>query len=225
MATYDTYGNPINPGGGGAVPTASSPFTGIAQLLGGIGSLATANSDMGFAREAMGIADPWSSNRGAYQTMLNTFMGNAANNPMNVTQRSNTALDRLMDLMANPNQITSMPGYQFGMSQALESVNRAAGASGLLNSGNRLIALEDRGQKYAGDWYDKTVNQLMGLIGESNQTGQLGLNAQGQGFNQREDLAGVRAGSPTAAADALLYGNRARGQAIGAGAGGIASGI
>src|SRR4051812_43868084 len=126
----------------------ASPVTGIgtgggtdwswlAPLITGAGSLATSGLDMNTARQAAGMADPFSGERGRYMGDLSRYMTDNPVNPSQVTAGSNNALSMLANLMQNPGSLTSMPGYQFGLNQALEGVNRGAGASGMLNSGSR----------------------------------------------------------------------------------------
>jgi hypothetical protein len=197
----------------------------IGQLLGGVGNLATSGLDMRDASRASGLADPWAGNRPQYQTALNQYMGANTVNPAASTARSSDAYSQLQGLLANPQSLTKMPGYQFGLNQAMEAVNRGAGASGMLNSGNRLAALQDRGEGYARDWQKQMYNELLGNVGAATSVDQLGLGAQQQGYGQLANLAGVNAGSPQAAAAALLGGRQNQSNSIGAGIGGIANSI
>lgn len=57
----------------------------------------------------------------------------------------------------DPSQLESNPAYQFRLNQGIEALNRGAGASGQLGSGNRLAALMNLGQgmasqEYADEW-------------------------------------------------------------------------
>ena len=176
----------------------AGPYDWIAQLLTGGASLATASGDMSAANAAANRADPWGPNRAQYGTALNAFMADPNNSAMNAGNGAGiqTALGRMNNLLDNPSSLTSMPGYQFGLDQSLEAVNRGAGASGLANSGNRLTALQDRGNAYAQGWDQQIWNQLLGNTNANIGAGQEGLQAQGQGFNQLSNLAGVNAGSP-----------------------------
>lgn len=58
-------------------------------------------------------------------------------------------------LMANPNSITSMPGWKAGE----QAVTRSMAANGYLGSGNMMKALQD----YGGDFYNKTLQTMSGL--------------------------------------------------------------
>ena len=197
----------------------------LAPLLTGVGNLATSGLSMSDASRAAGMADPFSGERGAYQGQLRNYMGANSVDPSQVTAGSQNALGMLMNLLQNPGSLTSMPGYQFGLNQALEGVNRGAGASGLLNSGNRLAALQDRGQSYAQGWQKQMYDELLGNVQANNSVANLGLNAQGQGYQELANLSGVNTGSPTVAAQALLGGRANQAQSIGAGIGGIANAL
>jgi hypothetical protein len=206
----------------------SDPYTqllqGLAPVLGGALDLGTAHLSMSDAQRAAGIADPFGGQRGQYQTQLNSYMGANSVNPGQVTAGSNNALSMLNNLLQNPQSLTTMPGYQFGLNQALEGVNRGAGASGLLNSGNRLAALQDRGEGYAQSWQNQIFNQLLGNVNANNSVAQLGLNAQQQGYGELANLAGVNAGSPVAAAQALLGGRQNQQGQLSGGIGGLLAG-
>lgn len=74
----------------------------------------------------------------------------------------------LADLEANPNTITSRPGFQAG----IETINRQMGAKGYLGSGNQVAALS----RYTGDFYNQEAQRLAGLAGagQTPGAGQLG---------------------------------------------------
>lgn len=88
---------------------------------------------------AANAADPFASERGAYQDDLRTLM--------------------------NGEFKTSDPSYQWRFKQGMEGVNRGAAASGLLRSGNRLAALEDYGQNQASTEYANQFSRLSQLAG------------------------------------------------------------
>jgi hypothetical protein len=67
--------------------------------------------------------------------------------------------------MANPASVTSLPGYQFQLNQAADTVNAGAAASGQLNSGARLAALSKLGAGYASSQYQQQLSNLMQLSG------------------------------------------------------------
>jgi hypothetical protein len=89
---------------------------------------------------AAGAADPFASQRAQYQTQLS-------------------------NLMSNPSSITSTPGYQFNMNQGMQQVQGSAAASGMLNSGNTLTALQQEGQGFAESQYNNQALLLAQLSG------------------------------------------------------------
>ena len=106
------------------------------------------------------------------------------------------ALNNLNGLMKDPNSITSDPGYQFGMSQGTEAIDRSAAGGGSLYSGATLKALQRYGQDYAGTKLNDTYNRYsniagMGQVGTSattaagaNAANQIGANLTGIGNAQ-----------------------------------------
>ena len=79
--------------------------------------------------------------------------------------------------------IKGMPGYQFGMNAGADSLNRTMAATGQTQSGGQQVALSEFGQKYAGSYYDKMINNLMGMSGAT----QSPMNVTGQNeLNQRQ---------------------------------------
>ena len=88
---------------------------------------------------------------------------------------------QLQNLLSNPNSITSMPGYEAG----LTAVQRKMASQGYQNSGNMMAALQD----YGGNFYNNAVTQLGGLAGAGYNpagAGQLAI----QGTSSANDLAG-----------------------------------
>lgn len=80
---------------------------------------------------------------------------------------------QLKSLLSNPNSITSMPGYEAGMT----AVERSMAAQGYQGSGNMAAAL----QQYGGNFYNQQVQQLQGLAQGGAQTtaGAAGVQAMG----------------------------------------------
>ena len=86
---------------------------------------------------------------------------------------------QLQALLQDPSSITSMPGYQAG----LTAVERKMASQGYNGSGNMMAAL----QQYGGNFYNDAVNRLSGLAGANQNpasSGQLLL----QGTGQANDL-------------------------------------
>ena len=75
---------------------------------------------------------------------------------------------QLAQLNANPGSVTSLPGYQFGMDQGSQALQRAAAAQGYTGSGNAQIALQQYGQNYANQYLQQQQQYLAGLAGGSN---------------------------------------------------------
>jgi hypothetical protein len=61
--------------------------------------------------------------------------------------------------------IKQTPGYQFGMTQGQEAVERSFAASGFGNSGNQSIALQNYGNQYAQTQYQQLIQNLMAPSG------------------------------------------------------------
>lgn len=75
---------------------------------------------------------------------------------------------QLAKLIADPSSITSDPGYQFGLSQGLQGVQRQYGAMGLNKSGGAGSALMSFGENYAQNaWMQQIqmLGQLSGIMG------------------------------------------------------------
>jgi hypothetical protein len=72
--------------------------------------------------------------------------------------------------MGDPNtplvDVTTTPGYQQSMQQALGAVNQGAAGSGMLMSGERLKSLATAGQSVFGDYYQNYMNRLQGMAGQ-----------------------------------------------------------
>lgn len=111
-----------------------------------------------------------------------------------------TATNALNGLMKDPNSITSDPGYQFGLGQGQQAIDRSAAGAGGLYSGATLKALERYGQNYAGTKLNDAYTRYGGVaqlgLNAVNGTTQSGQNAQNQISNNL-----VGAGNATAAAD------------------------
>lgn len=73
---------------------------------------------------------------------------------------------------ASVNNFRAGPGYQYRVDQALDQVQRRAGSTGTLSSGNTLASMSDRAGHMADQEYDQYLGRLSGL-------GQVGYNATG----------------------------------------------
>lgn len=97
-----------------------------------------ANQQQKLGREAIAAGNPFGPYRAQYAQKLN-------------------------DLMANPNSITSDPGYQFGIDQANQGIARTM--SGQIGSGNEQIALRQYDEQYAGNYLQQQESFLANLAG------------------------------------------------------------
>jgi hypothetical protein len=72
---------------------------------------------------------------------------------------------QLQNLIANPSQVTSLPGYQFMFDQGQQAVQRSSAAGGFLNSGNEGAALTQYGQGFATNALNQQEQLLASLSG------------------------------------------------------------
>ena len=72
---------------------------------------------------------------------------------------------QLAALISDPSSVSSLPGYQFQLSQGSEAVARQMAASGYLGSGNEATALTQFGQGLASSFYGQQANLLASLAG------------------------------------------------------------
>lgn len=109
--------------------------------------------------KAQAAADPFASQRGQYQTMLQNLM----KNPTSATQAD--------------------PSYQWRLQQGMDATNASLASSGMLNSGNRATALTNYAQNQASTEYANMFSRLAQLsganVGSPSTAGQIAYN-QGQ---------------------------------------------
>ncbi len=104
--------------------------------------------------------------RKLYQPYANT--GGAAN-------------DSLARLFANPNSVTSLPGYQFDLSQGLQGLDRSALARGMLNSGRQQKDVLRFATGLADKTYGDQIARLLAGAGLGmNANAGIGTGLQGQ---------------------------------------------
>ena len=98
------------------------------------------------------------------------------------------AAKTLNDLIANPNKVYGMPGYQFAQQQGEKQIERAAAATGNLASGGTLSALQQQGAQTAQSWYDNYVKNLSVISGAqySPSSGQEAYNAAQKATAERD---------------------------------------
>jgi len=115
-------------------------------------------------------------------------------NPFSVPSYNNTnrfegALtdsgSRVNALLDNPDSVSQSAAYKFRLGQGMEALQRSLGAKGLLNSGNRLTAMNDYAQGEASQEYGNQFNRLQSLY-QTNAQGWLGdKNANANEFNAK----------------------------------------
>jgi len=71
----------------------------------------------------------------------------------------------LSQLFADPNSVTSMPGYQFGMKQAEDQVQHGLASKGLIGGGTMAATMANTGAQYAGDFLKQQETMLANLAG------------------------------------------------------------
>jgi len=135
-------------------------------------ALAPSGGSSGGAQQAANAADPFASQRGQYQDMLSK-------------------------LINDPSSITKTPGYNFGLQQSQNAVEGSAAASGMINSGNVLNALNTNAQGYAATQLNNQellLAQLAGAnIGSPGTAGQI-LQSQNQANQQAAGTLGSQVG-------------------------------
>ena len=115
---------------------------------------------------------------------LNQFGGQAVAAP---TLQSAPTLEQFQ---FDPSQITNDPGYQFQLEQGNQALSRQAGKSGLLNSGQRMIAAQQFGQGLASTAVNDAFNRQLSTNQQRNS-----LMTQQQGLANQTALSQFGLGS------------------------------
>jgi hypothetical protein len=117
------------------------------------------------------------------------------------------ASEQLSQLMANPNMVKGLPGYQFAQEQGAKNIQRQAAATGQSISGGTLASLQKQSAATASDWFNNYVSAL------TTQSGASQAPAQGQAaYSTAQDY---QAKAENAKQTALLQGLMGMGGAIG----------
>lgn len=176
------------PAGLGSVPSGGSS---VGNVLGDAQSWMKANPGLTNIGGGLvnGLIGAYSSGRALNAQTNATNQANALLKPYSDTGVA--ALGRLNGLMSNPGSITSDPGYQFGLSQGTQGIDRSAASKGGLYSGATLKALDRYGTDYAGT----KLNDAYARYGGVAQLGATGTT------NMANNLTGLG----NAAAGASLY--------------------
>lgn len=204
-------GSGINAGSGAlsglpsaGVSSMGSPFNWMnaaasigAGLMGSDASRYAANTAADAAREAN-------------QTQLTMYNQNRADN-MPLLDTRNSALAQINALLANPNDVSKLPGYQFGLDQGTRALNAGAAANGMTYSGAQGKALTRYGQDYAGTKLNESYNRLANLAG----LGQVATNSNTMaGTNYANQVGNNLSGAASMAGGAALYNARNWGNAL-----------
>ena len=73
--------------------------------------------------------------------------------------------NKLAELYAKPESISTLPGYKFSLDQGLKAVDRRMSKGGYLKSGNRMMELTKYAQGLASQMYSSEANRLANLAG------------------------------------------------------------
>jgi len=98
------------------------------------------------------------------------------------------AAAKLDALMANPNSVTNLPGYQFLAQQGTQGVERAMSARGYSMSGNEMLALQQQNQGLANQMYNSEFDKLAMLSGANSSPSAGGTAGIQQNQQNRADL-------------------------------------
>lgn len=80
-------------------------------------------------------------------------------------QARNAGLAGYSNLLRNPSQITSDPGYQFGFKQGQAGYDNSGSARGMRLSGGQAKALTQFGQDYGQTMFDRSLNRYANQAG------------------------------------------------------------
>lgn len=194
------FGSLYNDPGGTLFNKLDDPET-LLRLLGLGGSLASSimgsNAIKDAAKNAAAAADPYAAQRPAQAGAFNQ------------TLAAGPGAGRAAELTANPNLITQLPNYQWNLDQGLDAINRKAAATGNLESGNRLLALQKYAQGYAADQYGAEFGRRAQLDDQAYRDWLAKLNATGQAsgaYNNPATAAGISASGNNAAIQTMYGG-------------------
>lgn len=156
--------------------------------------------DMDLGREIGNIADPFGRHRGQYQDQLGRTMVNP--------EETIRLRDQIEALRKNPAEAIRLdPSYQSRLDAGQQALERTLARTGHLGSGNALIEAQRYGQDFASQEYDKQMRRLTGDYDQQ--------------ISRLMQLAGVNAGDPRAAADALFRAQGTRDARLGSGIQGL----
>jgi hypothetical protein len=143
-----------------------NPTTGMVDAQGG-----TAGRDQAFTeylRTGQGMENLSGKERKKYANLLTAIdqlrgsgweYQDPATAPPTAGVQENRSPQSMLD------RISQMPGYQFGMQQGQQALERSAAARGSVLGGNALRAATQFGQDYAGTKFNEEFNRLMAMAG------------------------------------------------------------
>ena len=190
--------------GGGAVATdaalaAGAGLSGTAaadMALGGVGASTLADAaPVGFTPSGSGgtslssILGGASQLAGGLKTLAGTGVSTGQADPF--AQYRPYFGQQLYNLFQNPNAVTQMPGYQFGLQQAMQGLQAGQARQGNLVSGGALAQAGQLQQGYGLQQLSNWINTLSPLAGATQLPGQGAQAAQGIGTS---NIAGTLGG-------------------------------
>mgnify|MGYP001788250648 FL=1 len=175
------------------------------QTLGGLGSAFMQNHAAGKALGAQ--TDATNSANALQKYQYDTTRADYAP----YRQAGTQAVGQMSNLLANPNSITQDPGYQFGLDQGVQGVDRSAASKGSLYSGATLKAL----QRYGTDYGTTKLNDTFNRLGSVAQLGASGTAGTAQaGSNYANQFGANTTGLGNAGAGNALYQGNVWGNAL-----------
>lgn len=103
---------------------------------------------------------------GAYEYSNTSSLQSSALGIAQTTQGEQQYYNNLLQqLISNPSSVSSLPGYQFQLSQGSAAVADQMAASGFAGSGNEAAALTEFGQGLASSFYGQQAQLLASLSG------------------------------------------------------------
>ena len=195
----------------------SSPYSGISESLGSFGKGVFGSylpGESGGIPTGLGSLDKYGRLIKSGMDIYNALNYGQGQSPTAAQQSADPyaqyrqqASDQLNQLMANPNMVKGLPGYQFAQEQGAKNIQRQAAATGQSISGGTLASLQKQSAATASDWFNNYVNAL------TTQSGANQAPAQGQAaYSLAQDY---QAKAENAKQTALLQGLMGMGGAVG----------
>ena len=194
-----------------------SPYSGIAESVGSFGKGVYGSflpGESGGIPTGLGSLDKYGKLIKSGMDIYNAMNYGQGQSPTAAQQNADPyapyrqqASEQLNQLMANPNMVKGLPGYQFAQEQGAKNIQRQAAATGQSISGGTLASLQKQSAATASDWFNNYVNALTTQSGANQQP------AAGQAaFSVAQDY---QAKAEKAKQTALLQGVMGLGGAVG----------